>query len=333
MPNTSWSKLSWFYKVILFALPIMVVSYLAVENNWFKGNGDALIQQQTDSATNAGETTTTSTEKVNGLFSYLPEKPVEGKLKGVVEVGASGFNSFVVSIDQQKRWEIIAQDFGQSLMYEGLATSADISEGLEKYISSMASQGVDRKDMHFLISSGAQKEPKTKTIGDELKKMGFGVIMVKAQQEGEWALSCILPASYEGTAFVADIGSGNTKLAWVNGENIEVLEAPGSKYYEKDMKNEDVYAMVKEMASKIPSANRKVCFVMGGSPYDLVKQHRNGEERYTVLKNPEDYTAPKPKTKAGLNIYKAIKDGTGCETFVFDWSGNFAIGYLLELAY
>lgn len=338
MPNSTWSKLSRPVKALIIALPIIVLALLAISNNWFKQNdaNGSLVFEKTDAAINPGEgnnqaDTLPVVSKDSNHFSYKPEKPVDGKLKGVVEVGASGFNSFVVNIDQQKRWEVIAQDFGQSLVYEGLATAKDISTGLDKYILMMADKGVDRKNMHFLISSGAQKDPKTKPIAAELEKMGFDVVLVTAQKEGEWALKCILPASYNGTAFVTDIGSGNTKLAWKNGEKIEVLEAPGSKYYEKDIQHEAVYDIIKEKASKIPSANRGVCFIMGGTPYDLAKQHRNGEERYTLLKNPGDYTANKPKTKAGLNIYKSIIDATGCKTFVFDWYGNFTIGYLLDL--
>lgn len=332
MSNSTGRKLSWPLKALLIALPIIVFAWLAVNNNWFKNNNgnDTIINEKPDSLSNPGNTAAGDTNKTAG-FSYKPEKPVDGKLKGVVEVGASGFNSFVVNIDQQKRWEVIAQDFGQSLVYEGLATAKDISTGLNKYILMMADKGVDRRNMHFLISSGAQKDPKTRPIATELKKMGFDVVLVTAQKEGEWALKCILPASYNGSAFVTDIGSGNTKLAWKIGEKIEVLEAPGSKYYEKDIQHEAVYDIIKEKALKIPSANREVCFIMGGTPYDLAKQHRNGEERYTLLKNPDDYTANKPKTKAGLNIYKSIKDATGCKTFVFDWYGNFTIGYLLDL--
>ena len=73
--------------------------------------------------------------------------------------------------------------------------------------------------------------------------------------------------------------------------------------------------------------------MIGGTPYDLAKQHRKGEERYTVLKSPDSYAADKPKTKSGLNIYKAIADATGCDTFVFDWDANFSIGFLLQLPY
>lgn len=330
MADQKWALLSRNLKVLIIGAVLIVWTGLACKTTGNKEGNPSEIVEISLNDTSAG--TSAGSKNANAAFSYLPEKPVDGKLMGVVEVGASGFNAFVVNVDKQKRWEIVSQDFGQSLVYEGLATAEDISKGLQDYISYMSEKGVERKDMHFLISSGAQKEPKTKAIATELKKMGLGVKLVSAQQEGEWALKCILPDTFSAKAFVTDIGSGNTKLAWVEGNKIEVKEAPGSKYYEKDMKNEDVYNQIKSMAAGIPAGKTEVCFIMGGAPYDLVKQHRNGEERYTVMKNPEEYTGTKPKSKAGINIYKAVKDATGCKIFVFDWSGNFTIGYLLDIA-
>ena len=35
--------------------------------------------------------------------------------------------------------------------------------------------------------------------------------------------------------------------------------------------------------------------------------------------------------EAGINIYNAIADVTGCRQFVFDWDANFTIGFLLAL--
>src|SRR4051812_4435893 len=35
-----------------------------------------------------------------GSFTYSPEKPQNGKVKGVVELGAAGFNSFVIRMDR-----------------------------------------------------------------------------------------------------------------------------------------------------------------------------------------------------------------------------------------
>jgi hypothetical protein len=66
-------------------------------------------------------------------------------------------------------------------------------------------------------------------------------------------------------------------------------------------------------------------------PYELAKQTRSGKERYTVLKAPADYKSDGAKQEAGLNIYSAIADGTGCKQFVFDWDANFTIGFLLGL--
>jgi hypothetical protein len=246
-------------------------------------------------------------------------------------LGASGFNSFVVNIDAQKRWEMVSQDFGQSLIYEGLSTIDDVKRGLEEYISSLTKQGVEKKNIHFIISSGAQKNPKTKIIAAGLKNLGIDVKLITPNQEGQWALKCILPKSYYTKAFVADIGSGNTKLAWFDGKKVVVEEGPGSKYYEIDLKHDSVYKRLKKMAFNIPDSNRNICFIMGGTPSDLAKQNRNVSERYTKLQSPDTYEIKKAKTKAGLNIYKAIIDGTGCQTFIFDWDANFSIGYLLDL--
>lgn len=264
-------------------------------------------------------------------FAYTPEKPVNGTLRGVVEVGASGFNSFVINLDPQRRWEIVSKDFGESLAYEGLATTEDIRAGLKKYLAGMFEKGVNKKDMHFVISSGAQKEPKTKTIANELKKMGFVVNTVTADQEAKFALRATIPPSFRENSFMTDIGSGNTKISWEENGSLKSLELPGAKYYERSQPDEAVYQEVQTGATKIPADKRNVCFILGGVPYTLAKQIRQGEERYTVLNAPDTYKAADKKMASGLNIYKGLVDATQCDTFVFDWDANFTIGFLLSL--
>jgi hypothetical protein len=185
--------------------------------------------------------------------------------------------------------------------------------------------------MHFVISSGAQKEPKTLLISNELKKMGYVVNLVTADQEGKLAFKATVPPSFQDNSFLVDIGSGNTKISWQEGGNLKALEAPGAKYYEHAKSDDDVYNEVKSQAGKIPEGKRNVCFVLGGVPFTLAKQHRNGQERFTVLNAPSSYKASDKKMGAGLNIYKAISDATNCDTFVFDWDANFTIGFLLSL--
>lgn len=264
-------------------------------------------------------------------FNYTPEKPQDGTLRGVVEVGATGFNSFVINMDAQKRWEIVSKDFGESLAYEGLATTEDIRAGLKKYLSAMFDKGVSKNNMHFVISSGAQKEPKTTIIGNELKKMGYVVNLVTAEQEARYALQATIPPSFRDNSFLVDIGSGNTKISWEEGGSLKAVELPGAKYYEKSTSDESVYSQVKEQAARIPETKRNVGFILGGVPFTLAKQHRKGEERYTVLRAPGKYEAADKKMGSGLNIYKALSEATGTDTFVFDWDANFTIGFLLGL--
>jgi hypothetical protein len=264
-------------------------------------------------------------------FNYVPEKPVNGTLRGVVEVGATGFNSFVINMDKEKRWEIVSKDFGESLAYEGLSTTEDIRAGLKKYLAGMFEKGVHKNNMHFVISSGAQKEPKTITIANELKKIGYVVNTVTADQEAKFALRATIPPSFTESSFMTDIGSGNTKVSWNEGGSLKALEVPGAKYYEHNTPDDVVFNEVKEKLSRVPVNKRNVCFILGGVPFTLAKKSRQGEERYTVLNPPESYKADDKKMGAGLNIYKAIAEATKCDTFVFDWDANFTIGFLLAL--
>lgn len=264
-------------------------------------------------------------------FNFTPPTPVNGVLKGVVELGASGFNSFVVDIDAQKRWQLKKAEFGASLVHENMATATDIREGLKKYIAEMLNYGVSGKDIHFVVSSGAAKSEQVQKISAELKKLGYVVNPVTPEKEGQLALKCVLPGAYLNDAFVVDIGSSNTKISWMQGDRIRSLETYGSKYFQNNVTDGKVYNEVKALAGQIPADRRLVGFMIGGAPFDLAKTHRNGKERYTVLKAPDDYTIEEAKTKAGINIYRALQDATGCDTFVFDWDSNFTIGFLLGL--
>lgn len=324
--------------IIIVLLIIGVLAYLAlkpkiddIRNENSKDITTTSTQKETKTDNNPPPPATKNTGSEDRQFNYTPEEPENGQMRGVVEVGATGFNSFVINMDNQNRWKIVSKDFGESLAYEGLATTEDIRLGLKKYLSSMFDKGVNSRNMHFVISSGAQKEPKTATISNELKKMGFVVNNVTPEQEARYALRATVPPSFADNSFMVDIGSGNTKVSWQEGGNTRTLELPGAKYYDRGTTDEDVYAQVKAGISKVPEAKRNVCFIIGGVPFTLANQHRKGEERYTVLRAPASYTAKDKKMGAGLNIYKAIEDASKTDTFVFDWDANFTIGFLLGL--
>ena len=320
--------------IIVIVLIIAVLAYFALRSRTPDRDITAANTEITDTTSNSGKGSAggSSSGKTEGReFNYTPEKPVNGTMRGVVEVGATGFNSFVINMDGQKRWEIVSKDFGESLAYEGLATTEDIRQGLKKYLASMFDKGVSKNNMHFVISSGAQKEPKTITIGNELKKMGYVVNNVSADQEAKFALRATIPPPFIDNSFLVDIGSGNTKVSWDENGTLKTMELPGAKYYEKEIADEQVFNEVKEKAKRIPESKRNVGFILGGVPFTLANQHRNGEERYTVLNTPQSYKAKDKKMGAGLTIYKALTEATGTDTFVFDWDANFTIGFLLSL--
>ncbi len=283
------------------------------------------------SADNTATSDNSATATTTTAFGYTAPQPVNGKLKGVVELGASGFNSFIVNIDKQKNWKLEKSEYGNSLVMENMATDDDIRIGLKKYISGMLDFGVSGKDIHFVVSSGALKADVTQKIIAVLKKMGYFVNTVTPQEEGKLGLGCVLPRDYENKGFVVDIGSGNTKISWKTAGSISSSESYGAKYFEKGTTDDIVYDEVKAKSKQIPTDQRDICFIIGGVPSDLAKEVRNGKERYTALKAPGDYKSDKAKTKAGVNIYKAVSDATGCKQFVFDWNANFTIGFLLGL--
>jgi len=282
------------------------------------------------SETTSGDNEASDTPKQ--AFRYTAPEPVDGKLKGVVELGASGFNSFIIRVDSEKRWKLEKSEFGNSLVTENMATDEDVRIGLKKYIGTMLDFGVGKKDIHFVVSSGAAKADVTKKITAALKSLGYVVNQVTAEQEGQLALKSVLPADYATKAFVVDIGSGNTKISWIEGSGIKAIESYGAKYFQDGTDDKKVFDEVSAKSKQVPASLRKTAFIIGGVPFEMAKEVRKDKERYTVLSAPSDYSKlSNAKSKAGINIYKAVAESTGCQQFVFDWDANFTIGFLLTL--
>ena len=278
------------------------------------------------------ETKATPAPAKAAAFTFRPAAPVNGKLKGVVELGASGFNSFIVRIDEQKNWKLEKSEFGNSLVMENLATEDDVRKGLKTYIGKMLDYGVGGRDIHFVVSSGAVAAEGTQKIIKALRAMNYVVLTVTPEREAALGLRAALPTAYADKAFLADMGSGNTKLAWLETGTVQTADTYGSKYYQKNIDPATVAAEVQAKAAKVPAEERATCFIIGGVPYELAKPLRQSSERYTVLKAPADYAALEgAKAQAGVNIYQALAKATGCQQFVFDWDANFTIGYLLTL--
>lgn len=313
-------------KNIFYLLLITVISFTACK----KEKKDTTEKKQTV------ETPQKENTKKVSSFKYASKKPVNGELKGVVELGASGFNSFIVNIDKDKNWEVKRKEFGNSLIIEGMTNANEVNKKLKLYIQEILEFGVDSKNIHFVMSSGAVKSDISKTIIKELKSIGYIVNIVTPEQEGIYALKSVLPDRFKTIAYVVDIGSGNTKISYHDNDKFVGKETYGAKYFQKNIENTVVYNDVRKKSSDIPKGRRALCFIIGGVPYQMAKKSRKNEERFTVLDADINGYADLSKNKgkkleSGLNIYKAIADETNCKKFVFDWDANFTIGFLLDL--
>lgn len=338
-------QLTGFSKFLIVAVSIVAIYFglMQLKNSGVIGSKTSDKTEQTTSSSdktdlkeedNSSKKEDTKTTSVVSEFNYTPKDPINGVLKGVVELGASGFNMFVIRVDKDKNWKQEKAEFGSSLVAEGLTSGKDVKETLKNYIANIVNFGVSTKNIHFVVSSGAVQSEKIPDIIRALKQMGFVVNTVTPEQEGKLALSCVLPKEFYEDSYVVDIGSGNTKISWATGADLasaKGLETHGAKYYGKGTSDAQVTTDVTAAAAQVPQKNRTTCFIIGGIPFELAKKSRNGKERYTVLKMPKDYTPEGEKQKAGLNIYTAIQSKTKTDTFVFDWHANFTIGFLLGL--
>lgn len=274
----------------------------------------------------------TATAPAEATFSYRSEVPVNGKLRGVVELGASGFNMFIIRVDDKRNWKLEKSEFGNSLVMENMATEEDVRTGLKAYIGKMLDFGVPGRDIHFVVSSGAALAENTRRIVKGLEALKYVVTTVTPEREGALGLRAALPADYATKGFVFDMGSANSKISWYADGQPRVEDTYGSKYYEKNVDDAAVAAAIKAKAAQVPANLRGTCFIIGGVPYELAKAVRQGQEPFTVLKAPTDYPQLSgAKIKSGLNIYQALAEATGCQQFVFGYDTNFTIGYLLSL--
>lgn len=265
--------------------------------------------------------------------TYSQGRKSTNKIKGVVELGSEGFNSFIIRLDKDKNWKLVKSQFGKSYLIENASSNTQITEGLINYIAEISEAGVNSYDIHFVVSSGAASQYSTAKIISIIEKMGYIVNMVSAEKEGQLAFRSVVPDSRKNETLVIDVGSSNTKISWLEKKEIISISTHGSKYFKNNISDTIVCKDLNEIASMMPESRTKSVYLIGGMPYKYAKQTRHESERYTKLDPIVSYTPKDEKERCGALILKKLQDAGRIEEYIFDWDSNFAIGFLLELPY
>ena len=273
----------------------------------------------------------TVAERQQQLLSELPTPSTNpGYKAGSIVIGSTGFDAFLVEIDKDKRWKLLKARYNPSRVYEDEVTLEDITNGLRTYYNELVADGVSEENIHLLISSSAAKNPRLIGIRAVLEHIGVNVMAVTAEEEARFALMATIPPKLLQSSFLADIGSGNTKIAWMKNGEIKSEETYGSKYFQSETPDQLVFNEVQKATKRVPETNRATCFVIGGAPYLMVGELEKHRERYSFLLAPSAYqNNDSERINAGANIYAAIREESGTDLFIFEWDSNFSIGYLL----
>jgi serine/threonine protein kinase len=289
--------------------------------------GYAYFNQEGQESTSDAMSILTGTAAGHSKYNVAHPIEADGVKKGVIELGKTGFNSYVVTIDGKKNWRQENMTGSDDITYE-TTTFEDTKMSMKNCIARMLDFGVRPQNIHFIVRSGIMKEDLVVKIKEELIKQGYYVNAITPDQEAAYTIKCVIPTDYFNSAFALNIGETKTKMSFVKNNNFMGVEADGANYFNKN--EQEVYESISASALKIPIRNTKTCFIVDSKALEFVKQMRQGNERFTILKSPDEYTPEGNEQKAALNIYRAIANKTNCKEFIFDWDANFTIGFLLS---
>ena len=265
------------------------------------------------------------------IFDYQPEKPKNGELYAAIELGSLGLNYFIVAMDQEGRWDLKDSFYGKSNIIYGSNNSTKIISEIERYLTEIKSNGVDQSNIHLVASSSAVQLEDISNLNTLLTKTGYVIKSISPDDEAKYALNATIPREFANESFMVDIGSGNGKLSWINANDTLSIEIHGSKYFLNGIQDTTVFREVRNALLEIPQRNRNLCFMLGGTIYEFLKEEiRASPNRYFVLQPPGSYPKSTDQFRAGNVIYSALYlEPT--YSYIFDSQSNFSIGYLKSI--
>jgi len=186
---------------------------------------DESNQTITTPRTTEQATKTVETFKPVAMEIFIEQPPITNPVYGgVVTVGSKSFDAFVFK--QQKgttNYELVNAEYGLNKIKNVISStqaSQIVNEVKDKIITMMREHGAPGKNIHFELSSGAQKNPNMKVLVEALKKKGYIVNKTTIAREATYGFIASVPIEHRDESGFVDIGGGNTKVGAAKGKNV-----------------------------------------------------------------------------------------------------------------
>lgn len=299
---------------------VTVLLFLACSDGRYSGQ---------KSKQNAGEKPTF--EQQMHAFSYTPATPVNPEKFTVIVVGSAGLDEFTINADKNDNWELIEAKYGETGIIAGKATKQQLLDSVSQKVNRYLKEGIPERNIAIVMSSSAiQSQIAKDFIVDLSRRFSIMTKIVTEIEEGQFAYRAVIPREFQEEAFIVDIGSGNTKISWLENGEIVSVDGPGSRYHLDNLTDAHITSQFAAMTASVPVESRTYCFLIGGAAFEISSSTDKYNERYTVLDSLSSYDLPSKRAQGGLAILKGIEQGTGTSNFIFDWESNFGIGYILS---
>ena len=260
------------------------------------------------------------------VFSHLMDlEQRKSALYGGVEIGSKGVKAVAleISIKDEELYdikELFRENINTTIISGVKETGAFSSEGIHEtaqavkaLINKIKEKGVPDKNIFVIASSAISSVNNKENLSDKIKELtGYSTNFLTVNEEVLYNIAGVLPGRYYYNSIVIDIGSGNTKIGYLekvsDSFNVKSFEIPyGSVSLTEEVKkrgdfnkglneilNKEVIPILKKESQKNPAyLNRNNVFILGGAVWALTTlqkpQQINESHVKLTTKNIEDF--------------------------------------------
>jgi len=261
----------------------------------------------------------------DALFSLMMLEQRKTAFYGGVEIGSKGVKAIALELSMSNEElydikELFRESINTTIISGVKETGAFSLDGIEEtaqavktLINKIKGKGVPAENIFIIASSAISSVKNKEALSDKIKELtGYNTNFLTTKDEVLYNIAGALPAKYYYNSIVVDIGSGNTKIGYLekvaDNINVKSFEIPyGSVSLTEEAKkrgnlnkglnevlNREVITILKKEVQKNPAyINRNNVFLLGGAVWALttLQKPEQIDESYVKLttKNIEDF--------------------------------------------